>query len=472
MAVTPRFSVEPIRATRTFEAAIEHLTEAIERAGLRAGDRLPNEGALAAELGISKPTLRQALRVLELSGLVEVRRGKAGGVFVVTDLVPAVAIFSAVKLEEDAAVDVLHGRRVLERAVVHEAMRAATAADISELQRTIDLLERHLGERPSVMRADAMFHRALVRACRNETIQAAMRGVARGLAPIRDAYSGGIAYDRETLDVHRRQLHAMERRDRCRAGGGARRALPHARDAVREGHRPALVGPVRPRARRPGWRTGSVRSAGRRDAASSVASISPICTSLRPCLTTTGGTRDEARSPSPPGHQRGHGVPLGLEDRRVDVAEVLAVDLERQRLVAADRDPLHVVEDDHPRPRPRSAEQLEPEPGEIASADPRRRHDVDAEVERGSARDPDPDAARVGVRVAVRDERERRSAVAVHLERVREAAATRREQPQRLADEGRVARPSSVLPSTPRVDPADELGVEPDPRVEARSGAR
>ena len=40
-----------------------------------------------------------------------------------------------------------------------------------------------------------------------------MRGVARGLAPIRDAYSGGVAYDRQTLDVHRRQLHAMERRD-------------------------------------------------------------------------------------------------------------------------------------------------------------------------------------------------------------------------------------------------------------------
>ena len=133
--------------------------------------------------------------------------------FVVTDLVPAVAIFSAVKLEEDAAVDVLRARRVLERAVVHEAMRTATAADISELQRTIDLLERHLGERPSVMRADAMFHRALVRACRNETIQAAMRGGRRGLAPIRDAYSGGVAYDRQTLDVHRRQLHAMERRD-------------------------------------------------------------------------------------------------------------------------------------------------------------------------------------------------------------------------------------------------------------------
>ena len=207
------FEIEAVRATRTFEAAIEHLTEAIERAGLRTGDRLPNEGALAEQLGISKPTLRQALRVLELSGLVEVRRGKSGGIFVVTDLVPSVAIFTAVKLEEEAAVDVLRARRVLERAVVHEAMRTATAADMSELQRTIDLLERHLGERPSVMRADAMFHRALVRACRNETIQAAMRGVARGLAPIRDAYTGGVSYDRQTLDVHRRQLHAIERRD-------------------------------------------------------------------------------------------------------------------------------------------------------------------------------------------------------------------------------------------------------------------
>ena len=213
METARAFAIEPVRATRTFEAAIEHLTEAIERAGLRGGDRLPNEGSLAQQLEISKPTLRQALRVLELSGLVQVRRGKSGGVFVATDLVPAVAISTAVKLEEAAAVDVLLARRVLERAVVHEATRTATREDLGELERTIELLEHHLGERASVMRADAMFHRAIVRACRNETIRAAMRGVGRGLAPIRDAYSGGLAYDRQTLDVHQRQLEAMRRRD-------------------------------------------------------------------------------------------------------------------------------------------------------------------------------------------------------------------------------------------------------------------
>jgi DNA-binding FadR family transcriptional regulator len=102
---------------------------------------------------------------------------------------------------------------VLERAVAHEASRRATATDFAAIERTIELLERHLGERPSVMRADAMFHRALVRSCRNETIRAAMQGVARGLSPIRDSYSGGVATDRQTLDVHRRQLEAMRRRD-------------------------------------------------------------------------------------------------------------------------------------------------------------------------------------------------------------------------------------------------------------------
>jgi len=207
------FALQPIQATRTFEAAIEHLTEAIERARLRAGDRLPSETELSEALGISKPTLRQALRVLEHSGLLTVRRGKGGGIVVATDLMPAIAISSAVALEEGAAVEVLRARRVLERAVTFEAVRAATAADLDELARTIDLLERHLGDRPSVFRLDSMFHRALWRACHNATIQGSMRGVARGLAPIRDAYPGGLERDLQTLDVHRRQLDAMRGRD-------------------------------------------------------------------------------------------------------------------------------------------------------------------------------------------------------------------------------------------------------------------
>jgi GntR family transcriptional repressor for pyruvate dehydrogenase complex len=200
---------EPIRATRTFEAAIEHILEGIERNRLRSGDRLPNEAELAAELSISRPTLRQALRVLENSGLLAVRRGAAGGIFVVSDLVPAHAISSAVALEEHHVRDVLVARRVLERAVTERAVAVARDDDYEEIGRTVRLLREHLGNRTLVMRADAMFHRAVVRSAHSRALEAATHGIGRALAPIRDAYSGGLEQDRRTLDVHERQLAAM-----------------------------------------------------------------------------------------------------------------------------------------------------------------------------------------------------------------------------------------------------------------------
>jgi GntR family transcriptional repressor for pyruvate dehydrogenase complex len=206
---------EPIRATRTFEAAIDHIIDGIERSRLRRGDRLPNEAELAAALEISRPTLRQALRVLENSGLLAVRRGASGGIFVVSDLVPNHAISSAVALEEDAVVDVLVARRVLEKAVTDAALDRATDDDFAEIERTNRLLHEHLGNRTLVMRADAMFHRAVVRSTHSRTLEVAMRGVGRLLAPIRDAYSGGLEADEHTYDVHVRQLQAMRARDRA-----------------------------------------------------------------------------------------------------------------------------------------------------------------------------------------------------------------------------------------------------------------
>jgi GntR family transcriptional repressor for pyruvate dehydrogenase complex len=212
--VATRFA-EPIRSPRTFEAAIDHIIDGIERARLRAGERLPNEADLAASLEISRPTLRQALRVLENSGLLDVRRGAAGGIFVVSDLIPAQSISSAVALEESHVLDVLSARRVLERAVTERAVEVATEDDYAEIHRTIVLLREHLGNRPLVMRADAMFHRAVVRAAHSRQLELSMRGIGRSLAPIRDAYSGGLANDQHTLDVHVRQLAAMRARDRA-----------------------------------------------------------------------------------------------------------------------------------------------------------------------------------------------------------------------------------------------------------------
>jgi GntR family transcriptional repressor for pyruvate dehydrogenase complex len=205
--------VEPVRTHRTFEAAIENLLEGIERSRLRLDDRLPTEQQLATQLGISKPTLRQGLRVLERSGLLRIRAGKGGGIFMASDVIPVDAISQNVAVEAEDAVDVLRGRRVLEGAVTVTASLAATDEDYAGIERTIELLRRSLGDRPRVMGANAMFHRAVIRASHNQTLQGAMRNLEGELAPIRDSYQGGRANDEETLAIHERQVAAMRRRD-------------------------------------------------------------------------------------------------------------------------------------------------------------------------------------------------------------------------------------------------------------------
>lgn len=211
--------VEPILAARTFEQAIEQIVEAIERSRLRVGERLPNESELAAQLAISKPTLRQALRVLERAGLIAVRRGAGGGIFLREELIPIDLVNSYVAAEEHQVVETFVARRVIEGGVAQLAMISATKEDLDEIERTIELLERHRGNRPLVMRADAAFHRAVSRACHNRGLQAAMRTLGHELAPIRDAYAGGSELDDVTLDVHRRQLRAMRLRDASELAG-------------------------------------------------------------------------------------------------------------------------------------------------------------------------------------------------------------------------------------------------------------
>jgi GntR family transcriptional regulator, transcriptional repressor for pyruvate dehydrogenase complex len=74
--------IRPLPAGRTFANVVEQVREAIETGELAAGEKLPSEPELAAMFGISRSVLREALKVLELSGYLEVRRGFGGGTFV------------------------------------------------------------------------------------------------------------------------------------------------------------------------------------------------------------------------------------------------------------------------------------------------------------------------------------------------------------------------------------------------------
>jgi GntR family transcriptional repressor for pyruvate dehydrogenase complex len=205
--------VEPVRMIRTFETAIANIIAGIERSRLRTGDRLPNETDLANQLGISKPTLRQALRVLERSGLLIVRQGKAGGIFLNSDFLPTDEISHNIAAEEQVVLQTLRARRVIESAVTEEAVSKASEDDFEEIQRTIDLLTKVVDSKHA-MRADTMFHRAVARASHNRVLEEAVQVVYLHLAPIRDTHGQTPANAAaDMIRIHSRQLQAMRDRD-------------------------------------------------------------------------------------------------------------------------------------------------------------------------------------------------------------------------------------------------------------------
>ncbi|RJL32400.1 FadR/GntR family transcriptional regulator [Bailinhaonella thermotolerans] len=152
----------PVRAGNAFEETVERLLQAIKLGAVAPGDRLPPERDLASRLGISRVTLREAIRALQESGYVEVRRGRYGGAFVVYqaprpargDLERAIADLG------DRLGDVLTFRMAVECG----AAEALASADLSP--EALETLERRLADVNAAgpddyRRLDTAFHLAI-----------------------------------------------------------------------------------------------------------------------------------------------------------------------------------------------------------------------------------------------------------------------------------------------------------------------
>src|SRR3954465_12671171 len=116
---------KPVRTRRTFEHGAEQIAEKVRAGELRVGDKLPGERALAAQMAISRPTLREAIAVLVEAGLLHVRRGPGGGMFVASDVVPVELVRQRSSMRLGEVASGLEARRLLEPAVPHPPPGAA-----------------------------------------------------------------------------------------------------------------------------------------------------------------------------------------------------------------------------------------------------------------------------------------------------------------------------------------------------------
>jgi GntR family transcriptional repressor for pyruvate dehydrogenase complex len=204
--------IEPLKQQRLYEKVAEKLQDLISTGELSAGDRLPNERALAEQFGVSRTVIREASKALAVKGLIEVRPGQ--GTFVVDATGDTLSQSFQTMLGLDPGVgsqeNLVEVREILEPEIAYRAALRARPEDIRALQQAVAAMDKWMNDMPRYIQADNAFHLALAVATQNVFVPRLMASVVDVLQEHRGRIfhtDGGPARGQ---DHHKRILRAVE----------------------------------------------------------------------------------------------------------------------------------------------------------------------------------------------------------------------------------------------------------------------
>jgi GntR family transcriptional regulator, transcriptional repressor for pyruvate dehydrogenase complex len=227
---------EKVHSEKLASAVVRQIELLILRGILRPGERLPAERELADMMGVSRPSLREALSELQAAGLLVSRPG--AGVFVAEVLGSAFspALVRLFSTHEEALFDSISFRRDMEALAAERAARLGSDTDLAVIQAALDKLEA-AGPKTASDR-DADFHMAILEASHNVMLLHMMRSMF-------DLLAAGVFYNREAvfardstrdplLNQHRAINAAIQARDPAAARAAMQLHLDYAMEAIHD----------------------------------------------------------------------------------------------------------------------------------------------------------------------------------------------------------------------------------------------
>lgn len=199
-------ALRPMARQRLYQQVLERLRAYAAEGGLRAGDRLPPERELARRLGISRASVKQAVVVLEVQGLVEVRQG--GGTYLLRDGLDAEPVERLVERRRRLP-DVLDAREALETKIAELAAERRSDEDLAAMESALDWMEDEIeSDRPGT-EGDRRFHEAVTAAAHSPLLAEFMRSIADQISESREESLRQPRRPRRSLAQHQRILDAI-----------------------------------------------------------------------------------------------------------------------------------------------------------------------------------------------------------------------------------------------------------------------
>jgi GntR family transcriptional repressor for pyruvate dehydrogenase complex len=216
----------------------------MQEQGLGPGDRLGREEDLARQVGVSRPTLREALRLLAASQLIRVGRGRAGGIFVartpregmsrsLSDSIALMLAAESVTMEE-----LLDARLSLEVPIAGRAAAHASPEQLDQLEAAVEAAEGHKPGTPPFNAADSEFHKVLGEASGNQLLLALTGWILDVLQPTLIVHISGHVSQSAILDQHRAIVRAVRRGQPAAAERAMAAHIEYLIERLKSGPRP------------------------------------------------------------------------------------------------------------------------------------------------------------------------------------------------------------------------------------------
>ena len=216
-------AMHSIQPRRLHEDIVQQFLSLIRGGSLQHGDRLPSERVLADQFKVSRSSVREALRSLELQGLVVSRRGS--GTFINTDDLNSVVALIASSLSSgaDTLRDIFEMRHLLEPQIAFLAAQRVNPQELLQMEEILEEQGRQIARGETGVNADTDFHFALAVATHNSAMVKVVSAVEDILRRSRDQSLQEPGRPQRSLASHRQILEMLQDRDEH----AARQAMEH-----------------------------------------------------------------------------------------------------------------------------------------------------------------------------------------------------------------------------------------------------
>jgi len=207
------FNYVIVKKNNTMEIIVANLIDLIKERSLKPGDKLPPERELSAVMHVSRPSLREALKALQLINIIDIRQG--AGAFV-KNLEPQNIVEHldiVFSLDSSLYHDLYNARRVLESSIAKIAAEMITEQELNAIEENVRQAANAVNDPEKFLELDYELHNLILLASKNRILPVFMQSITKLNLIVREKSNSNLSIRKRSVVDHQKILDALKNRD-------------------------------------------------------------------------------------------------------------------------------------------------------------------------------------------------------------------------------------------------------------------